>query len=80
MEALLGSIDSQTVVLVAAIAVVILLVQLALKVAKVGLGPILWIVVIVSILNYGFGISPSDLWFEIGRLPQTLMRLFQNFG
>jgi energy-coupling factor transporter transmembrane protein EcfT len=80
MESLLGSIDSQLVVLVAAVAIVVLLAQLALRVLKVGLGPIVWMVAIVALLNYGLGVSPAELWFEIGRLPQTLMRLVQNLG
>ncbi|WAL61400.1 hypothetical protein [Thermocoleostomius sinensis] len=80
MDALPQAIDSQTVLVIAAVAVSLLALRLVFRVLNVGLGLILAIVAIVLILQYGFEISPRELWFEIGQLPQELMRLVRNFG
>lgn len=80
MNSLAGSIDSQTVVLVAAIAVAILLGRLLFRVLNVGSGSVLAIAAIVLLLQYGFGISPRQLWFEIVHLPQYLANLLQSLN
>jgi hypothetical protein len=80
MENVLGSIDSQLVVLIAAVAVVILLFNLVAKVLRVGFVQLLVLGGIVLMLNYGFDISPRQLWFEVSHLPTTLMRLVQSFS
>jgi uncharacterized transporter YbjL len=80
MDSLLGSIDSQIVLLVAAIAVALLFLRLVFKVLNAGLGIILAIVAIVLVLQYGFGISPKQLWFEISHLPQDLVRLAKSMA
>ncbi|MBD3884188.1 hypothetical protein IFO70_20785 [Phormidium tenue FACHB-886] len=80
MDSLLSSVDSQLVLVVAAIAVVLLLFTLLLRVLRVGLGLIVMIVAIVLGLQYFFGISPSQLWYEIGNLPQDVVRLVQHLG
>jgi hypothetical protein len=80
MDALLESIDSQTVLVIAAIAVALLLVRLLFRVLNAGLGILLTIAAIVLVLQYGFGISPRQLWFEIGHLPQDLARFVKSFG
>lgn len=80
MDSLLDAIDSQVVLLIAAIAVAFLLIRLLFRILNVGLGIILTIVAIVLVLQYLFGISPRQLWFEIGHLPQALARLFQGFS
>ncbi|MGB5961342.1 MAG: hypothetical protein WBG73_11830 [Coleofasciculaceae cyanobacterium] len=72
--------DSQTVLLIAAIAVAFLLIRLFLRIFNVGLGLILSIVAIALILQYGFDINPRELWYEVSRLPQHLLRLAKNFG
>lgn len=77
---LLESIDSQTVSLVAAIAVAFLLLKLFLRIFNVGLGLVLTIAAIALILQLGFGISPRELWYETAHLPQDLLRLAQRFG
>lgn len=80
MNSLLESIDSQTVLLVAAIAVSLLLFRLLIRILNVGLGSILTIVAVVLVLQYFFGISPRHLWFEISHLPQDLLRLVKSLG
>jgi len=80
MDSVFDSIDPQVVLVIGAIAVSILLVRLFLRVLNVGLGTILTIVAIVFVLQYVFGISPKQLWFEITHLPQYLARLVQGFG
>lgn len=80
MESLLESVDSQLILIIAAIAVAVLIFRLFLRFLNVGLGSILTIVAIVLILQYVFGISPRELWFEISHLPQTLTRLLSSFG
>lgn len=79
MDALMESIDPQVVLLVGAIAVSLLLLRLLLRVFNVGLGTILTIVAIVLVLQYIFGISPKQLWFEISHLPQYFSRLIKGF-
>ena len=74
----MGAIDSQTVLFVAAIAVSLLLVTLLFRILKAGLGLILMILAIVLILQYLFGISPQQLWSQIGNLPQDALQLFNT--
>lgn len=80
MDSLLGAVDSQLVLFIAAIAVTVLLFRLVFRFLNVGLGSILTIVAIFLILQYVFGISPRELWFEISHLPQTFARLLNGFG
>ena len=77
---LLKSIDSETMLLIGAIAVAFLLLRLFLRTFNVSLGLILTIVAIALLLQYGFGISPRELWFEVSHLPRHLLRLAKNFG
>jgi hypothetical protein len=78
MDSLLGSIDSHVVLVVAAIAVLFLLVRLLFRVLSVSLGLILTILAIVLVLQYGFDISPSQLWGEVGNLPGDVMQFVKN--
>jgi hypothetical protein len=78
MNGLLESIDPQVVLVVGAIAVAVLLLRLFLRVINVGLGSILAIVAIVLVLQYVFGITPKQLWFEISHLPQYFARLIKD--
>jgi uncharacterized membrane protein len=80
MDFLLDSIHSQTVLVIAAIAVAVIAVRLLFRVLNVGLGSILTVVAIAFILQYFFHISPKQLWFEVLHLPQDLLRLAQGFG
>lgn len=72
MDTLIASVNSQAVLVIAAIAVVFLLVKLLLRILKANLGLVLTILAIVLVLQYGFSISPSQLWGEIGNLPQDI--------
>ena len=78
MDSLIGSVDSQTVLVVAAIAVSLLLVTLVFRILKAGLGLILAILAIVLVLQSVFGISPGQLWSEIGNLPQDAIQLVKS--
>lgn len=78
MDALLGTVDSQTVVVIAAIVVLILVLNLLFRILKVGLGLIMSIAIIFLVLQYFLGISPAQIWAEIGQLPQDLIRLVQG--
>ena len=78
MDSLIGSVDSQTVLVVAAIAVCLLLVTLLFRILKAGLGLILTILAIVLVLQSVFGISPGQLWGEIGNLPQDAIQLVKS--
>ncbi|HEY9742373.1 MAG TPA: hypothetical protein V6C90_17950 [Coleofasciculaceae cyanobacterium] len=79
MDSLIGSVDSQTVLVVAAIAVSLLLITLLYRILKAGLGLILTILAIVLVLQSVFGISPGQLWGEIGNLPQDAIQLVKSF-
>ena len=78
MDSLIGSVDSQAVLVVAAIAVSLLLVTLLVRILKAGLGLILTILALVLVLQYVFGISPGQLWGEIGNLPQDAIQLVKS--
>jgi hypothetical protein len=80
MKSVLDSVDSQLVLLVAAIAVVVLVSRLLFRVLNVGLGSILGIVAIFVVLQYVFGINPKELWFEVSHLPQMAVRFFQGLA
>lgn len=79
MDSLISSVDSQAVLVIAAIAVAILLGTLLVKILKASFGLILTILAIVLVLQYGFGISPDQLWGEIGHLPQVAIQSVQGF-
>ena len=78
MDSWIGSVDSQTVLVVAAIAVSLLLVTLLYRILKAGLGLILTILAIMLVLQSVFGISPGQLWGEIGNLPQDALQLVKS--
>ncbi|HEY9636005.1 MAG TPA: hypothetical protein V6D14_21540 [Coleofasciculaceae cyanobacterium] len=78
MDSLIGSVDSQTVLVVAAIAVSLLLITLLYRILKAGLGLILTILAIVLVLQSVFGISPGQLWGEIGNLPQDAIQVVKS--
>jgi hypothetical protein len=80
MNPVFDGMDTQLVLLVAAVAVVLLGFRFVFQVVKVGAGSILGLVAIVLGLQYLFGISPKQLWFEIGHLPQMAMRFFQSLS
>lgn len=80
MDSLLNSVDSQLVLLIAAIAVVVLVSQLFFRVLSVGLVPLIGLVVIFVAMQYLFGISPKQLWFEVSHLPQMAMKFFNGLG
>lgn len=80
MDAVFGSVDSQLVLLIAAIAVVVLASQLFFRILSVGLVPLAGLVVIVAALQYLFGISPRQIWFEVSHLPQMTMKFFNSLG
>lgn len=80
MDSLLAAVDSQTTLLIAAIVVSLLLLNLVFGILKVSLKPLLTILAIALILQYVFGISPSQLWYEIGQLPYEIMRMVNSFG
>lgn len=70
--------DSQTILMIAAIVVSLLLLRLLFRVLNASAGLVLAIVAIVLGLQYLFGISPSQLWSEIVHLPQELIHLVEN--
>jgi hypothetical protein len=78
MDSLTELINSQIVLVGAAIVVALLSITLLFRILKAGSGLILTIVAIVLVLQYGFGISPGQLWSEIFNLPQDLARLLSS--
>ena len=78
MDSLIGSVDSQTVLVVAAIAVSLLVITLLYRILKAGLGLILTTLAIVLVLQSVFGISPGQLWGEVGNLPQDAIQLVKS--
>ena len=80
MSPVFGGVDSQLVLLVAAVVVVVLAFRLIFQIFRVGAGSILGIVAIVLGLQYLFGVAPKQLWFEMSHLPQMAMRFFQSLS
>ncbi len=80
MDSLFNSVDSQLVLLIAAIAVIVLVSQLFFRILSVGLVPLIGLVVIFVALQYLFGISPKQVWFEVSHLPQMAMKFFNSLG
>lgn len=80
MDSLLSAVDSQAVLVIAAIAVALLVGILLIRIIKASLGLILTILAIVLLLQYGFGITPGQLWAEIGHLPQDLMQSVKSIS
>jgi hypothetical protein len=78
MDSLIGSFDPQVVLGVAAIAVSVLLVMLIVRILKASAGLILTLLTIVLILQYLFGISPTQLQGAIANLPQEVIQLVQS--
>lgn len=80
MDSLLNSVDPQLVLLIAAIAVVVLVSQLFFRILSVGLVPLIGLAVIFVGLQYLFGISPKQVWFEVSHLPQMAMKFFNSLA
>jgi hypothetical protein len=74
VDSLVDSINSQTVLAVAAIAVSLIVLRLLLRVLNVGLGSLLTIAAIVWVMQYFFHISPNQIWLEIRHLPQDFLQ------
>ena len=72
MDSLIHSVDSQAVLVIAAIAVALLFGMLLIRIIKARL--ILTIAAIFLVLQYGFGITPTQLWGEVGHLPQDIVK------
>ena len=77
MDSLFNAVDSQTISVIAAIAVALLLLRLLIRVLNVGTSSILTIVAFLLVLQYFFDISPRHLWFEMSHLPQHLLRFLR---
>lgn len=80
MDSLTSLVDSQTVLVIAATTVLLLLVTQLVKILRANLGLILTLIAIVLGLQYFFGVDPNQLWNEIGNLPQDIMQLIQSFN
>ena len=73
MEFLSDSVDTRTVALAGAIAIIFLLSRLIFKSFNTGvISTAVTIIAIFLILQYAFGVSPREMWHEIARLPHTL--------
>ena len=79
MNSFIEAVDPQTVLVISAIAVALLLGTLLIRILKAGAGLILTILAIVLVLQYVFGISPNQLWGEIANLPQEVTQWLKSF-
>ena len=78
--AVVNSVDSQLVLLIAAIAVVVLASKLFFRILTVGIGPMIGLLIIFVALQYLFGISPKQVWFEVSHLPQMAIKFFNSLS
>jgi hypothetical protein len=79
MDSLISSVDSQAVLVISAVAVALLLGTLLFRILVATWGLILAILAIGLVMQYGFGISPRQLWEAIGHLPQDVTQLVKSF-
>ena len=75
-----STLDLQTVLGLATIVGLVVIVRAVLRIFHVGLGLIMSVIAIALVLQYGFDLSPRELWYEFSYLPQKLTRLFQHIG
>jgi hypothetical protein len=80
MDSLFNSVDSQLILLIAAIAVVVLASKLFFRILTVGIGPMIGLLIIFVALQYLFGISPKQVWFEVSHLPQMAIKFFNRLS
>jgi hypothetical protein len=80
MDHLFRSTDAHIVLVMGATAIAFLSLRLVFRVLNGGLGLILALVTIALILQFGFDISPHELWFEVSHLPRDLLRLAQRWS
>lgn len=78
MDSLVGLVDSQTALIVGAIALSLLLLRLLVQIFQAGFGSMAAILALVLVLYYVFGISPTQLWMEMSHLPQDLVTLVRS--
>jgi hypothetical protein len=72
--------DLQTVLGLATIVGLVVMVRSVLRIFNIGWGLIVSVIAIAIVLQYGFDLSPRELWYEFSYLPQKLVRLIRNFG
>ncbi|NEQ45964.1 MAG: hypothetical protein F6K00_21430 [Leptolyngbya sp. SIOISBB] len=77
MDNFSGLIDAQLILLVGAIATVVLVSRLAFRLFSQESKTLLALVTVLLVLEFIFGISPREVWFEISHLPQAIARLTQ---
>ncbi len=80
MNSYSGLMDSQLILLVGAIAVTVLVSKLVFQLFSKESKTLLALLVIVLVMQFVFGISPKQIWFEISHLPQAIARLAQQFS
>lgn len=78
MDSLVGLVDSQTALIVGAIALSLLLLRLLVQIFQAGFGSMAALLALVLVLYYVFGISPTQLWMEMSHLPQDLVTLVRS--
>jgi hypothetical protein len=72
--------DLQTVLGLATIVGLVVIVRSVLRIFNVGWGLFIAVIAVAIVLQYGFDLSPRELWYEFSHLPQHLMRLVQHIG
>ncbi len=72
--------DPETVFGLGTIVLLALLLRSFLKTFNIGLGLIITVMAIGLVLQYGFDLSPRELWYEFRYLPQNFSRLLQRVG
>ena len=75
-----SGLDLHTVLGLATIFGLVAIVRSFLRIFNVGWGLIVSVIAIAIVLQYGFDLSPRELWYEFSYLPQHLMRVVRNFG
>ncbi|WP_310415396.1 hypothetical protein [Chamaesiphon sp. OTE_8_metabat_110] len=70
--------DLQTILGVATIVGLVVIVRSVLRIFNVSLGLVVSVIAIAIVLQYGFDLSPKDLWYEVSYLPQKLVRVVNH--
>jgi hypothetical protein len=67
-----------TILLISAIVIIFLLIGFLLKVMRAAIPTAIGIVLIVLVLQFGFGVEPQEIWGEVIKLWENITGVFRR--
>lgn len=80
MNLMPGSIDTQLIGMIGAIAIAFLAFRLIFKLFQQESKTVLALVIIFLIYQFVLDVSPREIWFEISHLPQAIAQFIQRLA